>query len=292
MQLRSVVNGLRGLLQEGSYKDWVVGLLRGKKDDGGGPESDHRPSKDPAATPKVPAGKPADAGKPPKSSLRELPFKPTEGPDAGKEDPSKVCVRGKTHDVAAFLTATGLKPLNLIKLGSGDQIAVLSRKDYDTADFGTFGKPEAEKSFKASKWTSAGGVVLFGATEEGLRKILLVAPKGKYGGYSWTFPKGRVDEGENLVKTAKREVREETGIEASLLPNGYLGVAEGTSSFTHYYMMVRVSGEPGAGTDGESEKVEWVGWAEAFKRVRGSGRDKQILLKAWDYTRKMRKSLR
>lgn len=111
-------------------------------------------------------------------------------------------------------------------------------------------------------------------------------------GNSWTFPKGRVDDGENMVTTAKREVKEETGIDASLLPNGYLGVAEGTSSFTHYYMMVRVSGEPGGhGSDGESEKVEWVTWAEAFQRIRGSSRDKTILLQAWDYTRKLRRKL-
>lgn len=150
-------------------------------------------------------------------------------------------------------------------------------------------KPGEKPKFE--KWTSSGGVVLFGVTEEGLKKVLLVAPKGKYGGYAWTFPKGRVDEGENLVKTAKREVREESGIEASLLPGGYLGSAEGTSSVTHYYMMVRVGGEPGVGTDGETEKVEWVTWPEAFNRIRGSSRDKKILLRAWDYTRKMRKKL-
>lgn len=230
--------------------------------------------------------------KPAKVSLREYPYAPTEGPDKGKADPTKIVVKGSSADVAALITTTGLKTVgDVIRGGTGNSIAIFNRKEYEAADFGTLGRPKAEASPKPSKWISAGGVVLFGATEEGLRKVLLVAPKGQYGGYSWTFPKGRVDEGESIVQTAKREVREETGIEASLLPNGYLGQAEGTSSFTHYYMMVRVSGEPGAGTDGESEKIEWVGWADAFKRVRGSSRDRAILLKAWDYTRKLKRSL-
>ncbi len=152
-------------------------------------------------------------------------------------------------------------------------------------------KKKYEKYVKPAKWTSAGGVVLHSLTEEGLRKVLLISPKGSYGGYKWTFPKGRVDEGENLVKTAKREVKEESGIEASMLPGGYLGIEEGTSSFTHYYMMVRTGGQEGVGTDGESGKVEWVSWAEAFQRMKGSSRDKTILLRAWDFTRKLRRKL-
>lgn len=157
----------------------------------------------------------------------------------------------------------------------------------------TNAKPDDKfkKYVKPVKWTSAGGVVLHSVTEAGLKQVLLISPKGSYGGYQWTFPKGRVDEGENLVKTAKREVKEESGIEASILPGGYLGVEEGTSSFTHYYMMVRTGGQEGVGTDGESGKVEWVTWAEAFRRMKGSSRDKTILLRAWDFARKLKKKL-
>jgi ADP-ribose pyrophosphatase YjhB (NUDIX family) len=153
------------------------------------------------------------------------------------------------------------------------------------------GKHEKEPYKKPEKWVSAGGVVIPSATVEGLGKVLLVAPKGQYGGYSWTFPKGRVEEGEDIAKTAKREVREESGIEASLLPGGYLGVGEGTMSTTHYYMMVRVGGQPGQGTDGESAQVEWVDWGEAFKRIKSSSRDRKTLMRAWDYVRKFRRKL-
>lgn len=150
---------------------------------------------------------------------------------------------------------------------------------------------DKKKYQKPAKWVSAGGVVFHSLTEEGLRKVLLVSPKGSYGGYTWTFPKGRVDEGENIAKTAKREVKEESGIEASMLPGGYLGIEEGTSSFTHYYAMVRTGGTEGVGTDGESAKVEWVSWADAFRRMKGSSRDKTILLRAWDFARKLRRKL-
>ena len=51
-----------------------------------------------------------------------------------------------------------------------------------------------------------GGVLV---REDG--KILLREPKGHYGGYVWTFPKGRADEGESAREAALREVREETG---------------------------------------------------------------------------------
>lgn len=306
--LRPLVAQLRESLFEtlgkGAFGSYLAATLSRKKADEV-PDGDDGPLFPSAKEKKVdkrmqtqapPGQKPADAKAPSKSSLREYPFVPTEGADKGKEDPTKVVIKGSASDFSGFLKQTQLKG-QMIK-SSSPVIAVFDRKEYELANFGPWGRPPAGKtdaeSFKAakpSKWISAGGVVLFGATEEGLRKVLLVAPKGKYGGYSWTFPKGRVDEGENLVKTAKREVREETGIEASLLPNGYLGMAEGTSSFTHYYMMTRVSGEPGAATDGESEKVEWVTWAEAFKRVRSSSRDRAILLKAWDYTRKLKRSL-
>ena len=314
MNLRHTITELRSLV-EGSYKDWITDFIKsGIGKNGGGPEKSYGKDKDkdkdkdddgplfPTSKEKkvdkrMQFGQPTSGKKPEvvsksplKSTLQEYPFVPTEGPDKGKADPTKIVVKGGAADVAALITATGLKPVGgVIRGGTGNSIAVFNRKEYEAADFGTLGRPRGD--YKVSKWISAGGVVLFSATEEGLRKVLLVAPKGKFGGYSWSFPKGRVDEGESIVKTAKREVREETGITASLLPNGYLGKAEGTSSFTHYYMMVRVSGEPGAETDGESEKVEWVTWAEAFRRVRGSSRDRDILLKAWDYTRKLTRSL-
>lgn len=58
---------------------------------------------------------------------------------------------------------------------------------------------------------SAGGVVVLGNT------ILLLR---KYNG-DWVLPKGKVEEGETHEETALREVKEETGVKASI--KKYLG---------------------------------------------------------------------
>ena len=58
-------------------------------------------------------------------------------------------------------------------------------------------KPKMKPSF------SAGGVVL-----NTLGQVLVVSQRGK----SWSLPKGHIDEGENVLDAAKREILEETGI--------------------------------------------------------------------------------
>lgn len=56
------------------------------------------------------------------------------------------------------------------------------------------------------KTVSAGGIVLLGDS------VLLVSNfKGK-GKSSWTFPKGHIEEGEDELGAAKREIYEESGV--------------------------------------------------------------------------------
>ena len=50
---------------------------------------------------------------------------------------------------------------------------------------------------------SAGGIVL-----NSRRQVILVSQFG----VSWSFPKGRVEEGEEVIEAAKREIYEETGV--------------------------------------------------------------------------------
>ncbi len=59
---------------------------------------------------------------------------------------------------------------------------------------------------------SAGGVVFRKAGD-----AVEVALIGLRGGEVWTLPKGLVDGKEKVRKTALREVREETGLEARIL---------------------------------------------------------------------------
>lgn len=53
------------------------------------------------------------------------------------------------------------------------------------------------------KHHSAGGVVI-----NGRGQVVLVSQFGK----SWSLPKGHVEEGEEVLETAKREIYEETGL--------------------------------------------------------------------------------
>ena len=69
--------------------------------------------------------------------------------------------------------------------------------------------------------TSCGGEVIFRG------KVLLLYKnyKNKYEG--WVLPKGTVEKGEEHDETALREVKEETGVSASIIK--YVG----TVSYTH-----------------------------------------------------------
>jgi len=139
------------------------------------------------------------------------------------------------------------------------------------------GKPaEIKKYTPREKWISAGGVVM----EPGdYTRVWVIKPSNNYG--PWSFPKGKVDEGDSLQSAAKREVREETGLKANFVPGGYLGQYEGGWSVTNYYLMIRSGGNP-ANHDHEVEKVALVTWAEAaklFARGRNS-RDIHVINRA------------
>ena len=121
------------------------------------------------------------------------------------------------------------------------------------------------------KWNSAGAVVY---NNEG--KIALVAPKGGFGGYKWTFPKGTLEEGEDLKSAAAREVEEESGITGTI--GEHLGQHEGTSSFTDYYLMKHQAANP-LKMDDETSEVKWVTPEEAADHL-DSVRDLRVLLKA------------
>lgn len=86
--------------------------------------------------------------------------------------------------------------------------------------------------------TSCGGVVIFRG------KILLLYKnyRNKYEG--WVLPKGTVERGEEYKETAAREVKEEAGIEASIIK--YVGKSQYTFNVpedvvqkeVHWYLMM------------------------------------------------------
>ena len=85
--------------------------------------------------------------------------------------------------------------------------------------------------------TSCGGVVIY----RGKILTLYKSYKNKYEG--WVLPKGTVEEGEEFQDTAIREVREETGVQASIVK--YIGKSKYTFSIpedtvekeVHWFLM-------------------------------------------------------
>ncbi len=111
-------------------------------------------------------------------------------------------------------------------------------------------------------------------------RVLLREPKGHYGGYVWTFPKGRSDEGETPEQTALREVLEETGYRARIvaaIPQAF----RGDVTTTAFYLMEPI-GEQGEYED-ETSETRWATFSEAramiakSKTPKGRERDLEVL---------------
>ena len=135
-------------------------------------------------------------------------------------------------------------------------------------------KKAAAPPKKKKKWISSGGVVF--PSMDDTEHVYIIRPSNNYG--PWSFPKGRVDEGETMKQAAIREVWEETGLKAKILPgNSYVGKGEGSFSITHFFLMVKVGGYPKR--TNETDRVELVTWDEAvriFKQA-GNKRDPKIV---------------
>lgn len=142
---------------------------------------------------------------------------------------------------------------------------------------------KANATTESAKQSSSGLAPSFGGVivdERG--QVLVVAPKGKFGGYAWTFPKGRPDDGETPEQTAIREVFEETGIKAAILCK-LLGVHRGTTTENTYFVMTPTGGAARPGD--EIETVKWVTPDEARRlfgesNATGRERDRKVLEEA------------
>lgn len=102
--------------------------------------------------------------------------------------------------------------------------------------------------------------------------LLIRRSKPPYEG-EWSIPGGKVDFGETTEQAARREVLEETGIEADIA--GLVGAYDSITEHGHYIMIdyaaIWRSGEPVAGDD--AAEAEFVPLETALERV------------SWDKTR-------
>jgi 8-oxo-dGTP pyrophosphatase MutT (NUDIX family) len=111
--------------------------------------------------------------------------------------------------------------------------------------------------------TAAGGVVTRGAGDD-----LEVVLTGRTSDGTWVFPKGTPDAGESIEETAIREVREETGLDVSIITA--IGVTdywfavpgERVHKFVHFFLM-RADGGDVSLHDQEYDDVRWVAAGDA-----------------------------
>lgn len=109
---------------------------------------------------------------------------------------------------------------------------------------------------------AAGGVILEN------RSVALVH-RPKYD--DWSFPKGKLDDGEDFPAAALREVKEETGLTCRLdrwLTDVEYVDGDGHEKLVRYWVMAVVDGDIADHVgDSEIDVVEWVPMASAHERL-------------------------
>ncbi|PAP76071.1 NUDIX hydrolase [Rubrivirga marina] len=119
---------------------------------------------------------------------------------------------------------------------------------------------------------SAGGGVVVRRDGDGV-DVLLIFRRG-----AWDLPKGKLDEGETIRKTARREVAEEVGIRKKSITvtadlgttvHGYVWPSREVYAVktTHWFGMTTTAERFEPETKEGIEAVAWVPWAEARDRV-------------------------
>ena len=137
--------------------------------------------------------------------------------------------------------------------------------------------------------TSCGGVVIFRG------KILLLYKnyRNKYEG--WVLPKGTVENGEEYKETAAREVKEEAGVEASIIK--YVGKSQYTFNVpedvvqkeVHWYLMMGDSYYSKPQREEFFVDSGYYKYHEAYNLLKFNN-EKQILEKAYNEYKKKKKS--
>lgn len=103
-------------------------------------------------------------------------------------------------------------------------------------------------------------------------RIWVREPRGHYGGYEHSFPKGHAEKGESLQHAAHREAFEETGLKGKII--GHIGDFRGDMTTTRMYLAERTGGTPV--TSDETEAVK-LGTPDQVRKLLNRDRDKDIL---------------
>jgi len=135
--------------------------------------------------------------------------------------------------------------------------------------------------FQTKRQISSGGIIF--KKEKNRIKVVLISRKDNT---IWCLPKGKVEKRETPKETAKRETKEETGIEGEVVKkinfiHYFYTVKETNTRFskTVYFYLLRYKGGSVKDHDKEVDRAEWVDIDEAIKRLTYSS-EKETMKKA------------
>jgi len=154
--------------------------------------------------------------------------------------------------------------------GAHEVVPVSQRSPYPRSG----GEPEVR---------AAGGII-WRVDDDGRVAVVLVH-RPKYG--DWTFPKGKLEDGETDEHAAHREVVEETGFDCVLgreLPSVHYLDNKGRSKQVRYWEMIVAAGE--FAPNDEVDGLEWVSLKAARKRLTYS-HDRDVLDAFAEFARPM-----
>jgi len=153
----------------------------------------------------------------------------------------------------------------------------------------------AQMDMETIGWTSAdmsyGGVIF-----DNYGRILLREPTNHFGGYAWTFPKGTPEKGMSAMKTALKEVAEETGHKGQII-SALDGTFEGETSDLGMYVM-RSTGQDLNLMDEETHALRWATKEEAIELISqstskiGKARDLKIVEAAFKELENLKQGFR
>jgi len=122
-------------------------------------------------------------------------------------------------------------------------------------------------------WTHAGGVVYRGS---GAPEILLVRARPEP--HDWVLPKGHIEKGEAPHDCARREIREEAGVDAdpvTFLADDAFTTPDGKKVHSAFFLLAFVRSV----SPDEDREVRWCTFAEALSSMQFEGA-RQIILAA------------